>query len=402
MARACFVPALLYRPIAAGLRSSAGERLWSAQGRQAGLIRDTILLVSDGTTRLEVPVPGSAPLIPRELVWLYPIAPIAAAALMVNDLTSMPLAKALQKIGAMYVPFLALTTFFHLTYTLVMPRLLVRLPSKGARFALHSAVIVGGALVVGELVRPLHNALCGLRISSGGFGISTVLISLIMMVPAMIVQGLRNRTRAVEALAVAQRQATLKAQLEALQARTNPHFFFNSINTVASLIADDPVLAERTLERLAELFRYALEAGKVAAVPLQREFDMVRDYLAIQQARFGDHLLTSVTLDPEVARVEVPPLVLQPLVENAILHGLANRREGRVDVSARREGGNVLIEVRDDGPGPGASAHQGTQTSMRELTERLRLFFGEPGRVEVSAAPGGGCLVTLAVPVPQP
>jgi two-component system sensor histidine kinase AlgZ len=62
----------------------------------------------------------------------------------------------------------------------------------------------------------------------------------------------------------------------------------------------------------------------------------------------------------------------------------------------------VRIEVRDDGPGPGASSHQGTQTSMRELTERLRLFFGEPGRVEVSAAPGGGCLVTLAVPVPQP
>jgi two-component system sensor histidine kinase AlgZ len=358
--------------------------------------------VSDGTTRLEVPVPGSAPLIPRELVWLYPIAPIAAAALMVQDLTSMTLGMGLQKVIAMYVPFLALTTFFHLTYTLVMPRLLVRLASKASRFALHAVVLVGGAVLVGELVRPAHNALCGHDIGSGAFAISTVLISMIMMVPAMIVQSLRNRTRAVEALAIAQRQAALKAQLEALQARTNPHFFFNSINTVASLIADDPVLAERTLERLAELFRYALEAGKIASVPLQREFDMVRDYLAIQQARFGDHLQTQVTLAPEVAAVEVPPLVLQPLVENAILHGLANRREGRVDVSARREGGRVLIEVRDDGPGPGASSHRGTQTSMRELTERLRLFFGEPARVEVCAAPGGGCLVTLAAPVPQP
>jgi two-component system sensor histidine kinase AlgZ len=96
----------------------------------------------------------------------------------------------------------------------------------------------------------------------------------------------------------------------------------------------------------------------------------------------------------------VPPLLLQPLVENAILHGLAQRTGGRVDVSARREGAFIIIDVRDDGPGPRASTHQGTRTSVRELLERLTLSYGERGTFALEEAEGGGCLARLALPCP--
>jgi two-component system sensor histidine kinase AlgZ len=257
-------------------------------------------------------------------------------------------------------------------------------------------------VAVSLAVRPLHNQVCGRDIPAGQFALTAVLISCLIFLPAMAVQAQRNRTEAVERVAQAQRQAALLAQLQALQARTNPHFFFNSINTVASLIPEDPQLAERTLERLADLFRYALDSARTPRVPLSREFELVSDYLAIQQARFGARLRSTVTLDPALAAFEVPPLLLQPLVENAILHGLGDRRAGKVEVEARREGDRVVIEVRDDGPGPGASGHRGTRTSVRELEERVRLAFGEGGLLALEAAPGGGCLARLALPAPAP
>lgn len=349
------------------------------------------------STRIEVTGAGG-PLLPRELVWVYPFAPIAGALLFVEGLLSMPALAALRKVGAMFVPFVALTLFFQATYTFVMPGLLARVRSPALRLVVHTVVIVGGAALVGELIRPLHNAICGFSLNATRFTPITVLVAALIMAPALTVQRLRNKALAVERLAMAERQAALAAQLQALQARTNPHFFFNSINTVASLITDDPVLAERTLERLADLFRYALDTGKTRVVPLSREFDMVKDYLAIQQARFGERLEVHVELAPGAAGVEVPPLCLQPLVENAILHGLADRRHGRVSVTARQVGAEVFIEVRDDGPGPGASSHQGTQTSVAELRERLKLMFGEKGRLDLAGAPGGGCVVTVAVP----
>ena len=126
---------------------------------------------------------------------------------------------------------------------------------------------------------------------------------------------------------------------------------------------------------------------------------MVKDYLEIQKARFGDRLQTRMTLDPALADIPVPPLLLQPVVENAILHGLARREGGVVEVVARREGQVIYIEVRDDGPGPGASPHRGNQISNRELSERLALVFGPLASFVLEPAPGGGCLARLALPV---
>jgi two-component system, LytTR family, sensor histidine kinase AlgZ len=352
-----------------------------------------------GSTRIDVPAPGSGPLLPRELLWVYPFVPFITTALFIDDFFDMDRATQLRKFLSGFIPFVALAGTLHPLYQYVMPSLLKRLGRPWQRLALHLFVVVGGSAVMSLVIRPFHNQVCGKDLQALPFALSSVIISCALIFPSMLIQAQRNRTQAVERLAQAQRQAALRAQLEALQARTNPHFFFNSINTVASLIQDDPALAERTLERLADLFRYALDSNKTRVVPLAREFEMVTDYLAIQTARFGSRLQTSVTLDPSVAAFEVPPLMLQPLVENAILHGLSDRKRGRVDVSARRDGDRIVIEVRDDGPGPGASTHRGTQTSVKDLGERVKLAFGEQGRFALEAAPGGGCLARLALPV---
>jgi two-component system sensor histidine kinase AlgZ len=221
----------------------------------------------------------------------------------------------------------------------------------------------------------------------------------LFLFPALLAQSLRNRARAAERLVMEQRQAALEAQLETLRARTNPHFFFNSVNTVASLIADDPELAERTLERLADLFRYALDSSRVKTVRLAREIEMVRDFLAIQSARFGKRLSAEVTLDEAAAHVDVPPLILQPLVENAIFHGFGARKRGTVSVSARREADVVVIEVRDDGPGPGASPHRGTGTSVDDLGARIHLHYGAGASFVLEGVAAGGCVARLRLPV---
>jgi len=342
-----------------------------------------------GSTRIDV----QAPLLPRELLFLYPLTPFVALLLVVDGLFTMSRAEQLQKLASMLIPFVAITGVLHPLYTFVMPKVLARVSSRTARGAVHLAVVAS----VSSLTSALHNAVCGKDLAATQFAVVSVIIASLIIFPSLLVQAQRNRVQRVERLAMAERQATLRAQLEALQARTNPHFFFNSINTVASLITDDPVQAERTLERLADLFRYALDSNKTRVVPLSREFEMVTDYLAIQATRFGSRLTATVSMDSSLAGFEVPPLLLQPLVENAILHGLADRKSGRVDVSARREAGMVVIEVKDDGPGPGASTHRGTQTSVKDLGERLKLVFGESSRFELEAAPGGGCLARLAI-----
>lgn len=349
--------------------------------------------------QVELTPPGAQPLLPREMVWLYPLAPLAAAPLLVDGLLSLPLGEALHQLAATCVPFASLSLTFHVLYLMVMPWLVRRVRRPSAEALLHVAVVTAVSVVVAAAVRPLHDLLCNKAIPLLDFTLTCIIISGVFVLPALVIQRLRTRALAVERQAQAERQAALRAQLEALQARTNPHFLFNSLNLVATLIPEDPVLAERTLERLSDLFRYALESSRTRLVPLEREVDMVRDYLAIQQVRHGTRLTTSVELDARAAHVQVPPLLLQPLVENAILHGLASRRQVRVHVRVRCEGERVLLDVQDDGPGPGASEHRGSQTSVKDLHARVRLLYGEHGVFALEPAPGGGCMARIALPI---
>jgi two-component system sensor histidine kinase AlgZ len=351
--------------------------------------------------RIELVDPAAGPLLPPGLFWVYCAAPFLFAPLIRADLFTLPRLEALRAFGSIVVPFIGLPLAFHLFYNRVVPRLLRRIRGGAGRFVFHATASTGIALVMALPLHRLSDAVCGHPSPQLRFVLICVVMSWVNIFPALIVQHHRRRTLDVERLAQAERQAALEAQLQALQARTNPHFFFNSLNTVAGLIPSDPALAERTLERLAEIFRYALDSARTRLVPLRRELEIVRDYLAIQEARFGARLRTRVELDERIGDTPVPPLVLQPLVENAILHGLHARDGGVVAVVARREGDRVLIEVSDDGPGPGASAHQGTRTSVDELKHRLDLLYGAAGRLELGPGALGGTLVRLSLPAKE-
>ena len=189
------------------------------------------------------------------------------------------------------------------------------------------------------------------------------------------------------------------ARLSALSARTDPHFLFNSLNSIAALIADDPELAERAVLSLAALFRYVLEGSSATHVALGDELAFVRAYLALEGLRYADRLTVSIDVAPSLSAVQIPPLILQPLVENALRHGLAARPERlTIAVQISAQAGQLTITVDDDGPGPGASQHRGARTSQADLQQRLALAYGSRARFETGRSPLGGFRAMLELP----
>ncbi len=199
------------------------------------------------------------------------------------------------------------------------------------------------------------------------------------------------------------RRETLRAQLSALQARTNPHFLFNALNTVASLIEDDPARAELAVERLASLFRYSLDGSHTLAVPLRAELAAVRDYVEVERLRFGERLRVEFSVEPATEALWVPPLVLQPLVENAVAHGVASRRAGAtVTIGCARVGASLELTVEDDGDaaatGPSRGPSRGSGTALANLRERLHLAHGDAAQREAGPAPHGGFRARVRLP----
>ncbi len=188
--------------------------------------------------------------------------------------------------------------------------------------------------------------------------------------------------------------ATSRAQSMALQAQINPHFFFNTLNAISALIDSDPKAAQRMIGLLAGMFRYTFGSSAMQSVPLEEELSFVRDYLAIEQARFSSRL--QVELPSETpAGIRVPGLVLQPLVENAVRHGISQLLDGgTVGVYMGREGGGLRIAVRNTSdqssmPDP-ASIFKKLAMRWKTCANRLRLFTGQsdPIRLATGARTG--------------
>ncbi|WP_286816138.1 sensor histidine kinase [Marinobacter sp. UBA3607] len=174
-----------------------------------------------------------------------------------------------------------------------------------------------------------------------------------------------------------QQEAEMQARLTSLQARIQPHFLFNSMNTIASLIDSHPELAEEAVLDLSELFRASLRTTE-QLVPLSRELELCQRYLAIEGLRLGERLALDWAIEPGLEQQAIPPLTLQPLVENAIYHGIQPRAEGgtvRIEVSAKDR--FVYLLVQNPAPEAGESRHSGNHIALDNTLARLRALFGE-------------------------
>ena len=194
-------------------------------------------------------------------------------------------------------------------------------------------------------------------------------------------------------------RAASKAEVEALQARIRPHFLFNSMNTIASLVRTDPATAERAVEDLSELFRAALGAGQGEST-LAEEINLAERYLAIEALRLGPRLQVAWSVDPAAPRdLRLPRLVLQPLLENAVLHGIASLPSGgQVDIDIAREDGKVRIEVRNPTL-PARERRAGNQHAQDSIVQRLAYHFGSEARLSRGYEDGSyRCQLMLPLP----
>lgn len=192
------------------------------------------------------------------------------------------------------------------------------------------------------------------------------------------------------------------AQLQALRAQLNPHFLFNALNGVATLIRDgDQTRAIRLLVKLSDLLRYVLDEGGDQEVPLKTELSFIRRYLQIEQIRFEDRFTITLNIDPDVEGALVPSLLLQPVVENAVRHGIA-RRSGAtgLTISARHAQGDLELRVVDDGPGFDEKAWEeaGRGMGIKNTRSRLAQMYGEEQSLTMERLSPHGAVVTIRVP----
>ena len=291
----------------------------------------------------------------------------------------------------------AIGTSLWVIYAVVLPRLgidadrgsgVVRMLVHGVAIA---AAIFGGVFAALGVVGVVHPDLLS------HFPHDAVVRVAIPVTIAIVAVGEavnRWRRRAAEA-----ERERLKSELAAIHARINPHFLFNSLNTIAALVHEDADRAEAAVLELSSLFRHTLEGSKQLWVPLSAEVEAARSYLAFEQLRFGDRLRTTFEVEGE-DDVNVPPLVLQPLVENAVKHGIRRRDGGQVCVRVRSTDAAIALEVEDDGDGD--SGEEGTATGEADLRRRLELVYEGRAGFEVGDGELGGYRVRLTLPRTPP
>jgi signal transduction histidine kinase len=210
-----------------------------------------------------------------------------------------------------------------------------------------------------------------------------------------------RRTREREVAAARLEQELSRARLERLESQLQPHFLFNTLNVISSLMYHDPARADRMLGRLSDLLRLTFQRSPEPEVPLAAELEWLGWYLQIMQLRFGDRLTLRQEIEPETRDLAVPRLLLQPLVENALKHGAARRAgPATVVISARREGDRLALAVEDDGPGvPDPSAAIGNGVGLANTVERLRTLYGARGDLTITNRTEGGLSVRVVLPV---
>ena len=221
---------------------------------------------------------------------------------------------------------------------------------------------------------------------------------------------LRYRSRLAEASML--RTQLAEARLQVLRTQLNPHFLFNTLNAVAALVQTDPKGVRRMIALLSDMLRQTLDGASEPEVPLERELQLLRLYLSIMEIRFRGRLDVRIAADGAVLEALVPHLILQPLVENSMKHGIGYGSEsGLLEIAASREGAHLVLTVRDSGPGraeggaidrapgePGSDSARQGGFGLRHTRERLHQLYGDHATLELTSAPDGGTVAEVRLP----
>ncbi len=275
---------------------------------------------------------------------------------------------------------------------------------------LSPAVIIVVGVVCGLLISGVlrHGDPLFLIVANPG----TLVLCLVLGIGGYLVVGTRGRLlqsrvriAELERQQAQQAQQLAENQLKLLQAQIEPHFLFNTLGNIQGLIDTDPATAQHLVEKLTALLRRSLTRTRTRLISLREEMELVRDYLDIQEVRMGGRLSYAIDLASEVENLTVPPLLLQPLVENAITHGIEARKgPGHVAVSASRNGELLALKVTDDGAGLAAAGttSKGTGTALTNIRSRLQALFGDNATLRLLENPSGGVCAELTLPFEPP
>ena len=234
-----------------------------------------------------------------------------------------------------------------------------------------------------------------------GFGFYIGLIIALLISIAVHALLYYRSFRASESQQAAMKTQLAQAQLKALKMQLHPHFLFNTLHSISSLVLDDPPKANSMIARLGDFLRLTLDHSDQQLVTLQQEMEFVRCYLEIEQVRFGDRLTVEYHVEPGTTSARVPHLILQPLVENAIQHAIAPRADrGTITISARQTDDLLDLEIRDTGAGPAASSELniGHGLGLANVRARLAGLYGAAANFEAGQGLGGGLTVRLRIP----
>lgn len=189
-----------------------------------------------------------------------------------------------------------------------------------------------------------------------------------------------------------------EARLSFLKAKLNPHFLFNALNSTAALIYDDPPRADQSIIRLSDLYRRVLSISSRTYIPLSEEIEVVQNYLELEKLRFDDSLAFHIACPDELKNRNIPGLLIEPLVENAVKHGIDRAgKEVKIEVEVKEEEGYLILTVKDDGPG--FDVHRASiGFGLFSIQERLRLLFGDKASMHIESSKEKGTKVTLRIP----
>jgi signal transduction histidine kinase len=268
-----------------------------------------------------------------------------------------------------------------------------RTPPQAAMLALSAAGIVAGFLAgsaLGSLFAPS---------AFSGSLLGTVAVTVFAGIAGTWYFLNRERLATLRLKAEAVERGAVEARLKLLQAQIEPHFLFNTLANLHTLIGSDPARAQKMLEHLNDYLRATLDAARRDSGTLGEEFALLRGYLEVLAIRMGPRLAFTLSLPEELSGFRIPPMLLQPLVENAVKHGLEPKIDGgRVDVSAEKVDGSVVVRISDTGLGLGSGATKGTGVGLSHVRERVAAAYGPKASLNIEKNPADGVTATVRIP----